>query len=369
MKSWKVRYSYLPQQFKNTGQLWNKLKKFVPSGDFTLGKELSIFEKNFSKLIGTKYAVGVNSGTDALKLILKSIGVKSGDEVITAANTFVATVGAINEVGAKIVFVDCDDSFCIDVDLIEKKITKKTKAIVPVHFTGCVCEMEKLIKISKKYKIPIIEDACQSILGKYKNKISGSMGIAGAFSFHPLKNINVWSDAGMIVTNNKDLFKKISLLRNHGLKNRDEIELLGYNSRMDTLQAVVGNWVLPKAKGIASQRIKNAKFLDKELSKLSEIRIPDRPKLVKHVFHLYIVFAKKRDQLLKYCLRKGIEAKIHYPTPIYLQKPFKKMGYKKGRFPRADFHAKNMISFPCDQHLNRKQLNYIISTVKSFYKN
>ena len=369
MKNWKVRYSYLPQQFKNTGQLWNKLKKFVPTGDFTLGKELSIFEKNFSKLIGTKYAVGVNSGTDALKLILKSIGIKSGDEVITAANTFVATVGAINEVGAKIVFVDCDDSFCINVDLIEKKITKKTKAIVPVHFTGCVCEMDKLIKISKKYKIPVIEDACQSILGKYKNKISGSMGVAGAFSFHQLKNINVWSDAGMIVTNNKDLFKKISLLRNHGLKNRDEIELLGYNSRMDTLQAVVGNWVLPKAKGIASQRIKNAKFLDKELSKLSEIRIPDRPKLVKHVFHLYIVFAKKRDQLLKYCLRKGIEAKIHYPTPIYLQKPFKKMGYKKGRFPRADFHAKNMISFPCDQHLNRKQLNYIISTVKSFYKN
>ena len=160
----KVRYSYLKQQFSNSNDLWANLKRFVSTGDFTLGKELEKFEKNFAKLIGTKYAIGVNSGTDAIKLSLKVLNVGAGDEVITAANTFVATVGAITEVGAKPIFVDCDDTFCMNINLLEKKITKKTKAIVPVHFTGYMTNMPKLKKISKKYKLPIIEDACQSIL-------------------------------------------------------------------------------------------------------------------------------------------------------------------------------------------------------------
>jgi len=363
----KVRYSYLPQQFSNSSKLWVNLKKFVKTGDFTLGKPLEDFEKKFAALIGTRYAVGVNSGTDAIKLALKCLKIKPGDEVITAANTFVATVGAINEIGAKIRFVDCDDSFCINTKKIEKAINSRTKAIVPVHFTGCVSNMDDLMKISKKHKIPIIEDACQSILGTYKNKVSGSFGLAGAFSFHPLKNINVWSDAGMIVTNSKTVYNQLNLLRNHGLVNRDVVDLLGYNSRMDTLQAVVGNWILPRAKNIAAKRIANAKFLDKELSKINGIKLPERPKNVKHVFHLYIVFAKKRDQLLNYCIKKGIEAKVHYPTPIYRQKPFLKKGYKKGDFPIADEHANKIISFPCDQHLNKKQINYIVITVKNFY--
>ena len=179
-----VRYSYLKQQFSNANDLWKKLRKFVDTGDFTLGKELEIFERKFAKLIGSKYAVGVNSGTDAIKLSLKAIGIKPGDEIITASNTFVATVGAINEIGAKIVFVDCDDTFCMNVDLIKKKITKKTKAIIPVHFTGYMTDMRKLMKISKKYNIPIIEDACQSILGSINNKKAGTWGITGAFSLH-----------------------------------------------------------------------------------------------------------------------------------------------------------------------------------------
>ena len=166
----KVRYSYLRQQFSNAPDLWSNLKKFVLSGDFTLGKELTKFESKFAKLMGTKYAVGVNSGTDAIKLSLKALGVGNGDEVITAANTFVATVGAITEIGAKPIFVDCDDTFCMNVDLVKKAITKKTKAIVPVHFTGYMTNMPKLLKISKKYKIPIVEDACQSILGSINKK-------------------------------------------------------------------------------------------------------------------------------------------------------------------------------------------------------
>ena len=364
----KVRYSYLRQQFSNCNDLWSELKNFVSTGDFTLGRPLKNFEKNFAKLIGTKYAVGVNSGTDAIKLSLKALGVGSGDEVITAANTFVATIGAIIELGAKPVFVDCDDTFCMNVDKIEAKISKKTKAIVPVHFTGYMTDMIKLKKISKKYKIPIVEDACQSILGSINKKKAGTWGEFGAFSLHPLKNINVWSDGGIITTNNKKFYKHLLLLRNHGLIDRDTVKIPGYNSRLDTIQAVVGNWLLPKANLIANQRIKNAEYFDRNLSKISEISIPPRPKNYKIVFHLYIVFAKKRDELLKYCLSKGIEAKIHYPKPMYLQEALKNLNHKRGDFPVTDRHTKKIISFPCDQHLNKSQMDYIIKTVKNFYR-
>jgi len=363
----KVRYSYLREQFGNCPDLWKNLKKFVSTGDFTLGKPLLQFEKKFAKLMGTKYAVGVNSGTDAIKLSLKVLDIKPGDEIITAANTFVATVGAITELNAIPVFVDCDDTFCMNVNLVEKKITKKTKAIIPVHFTGYMTNMVKLNKISKKYKIPIVEDACQSILAEINGKKSGTWSNFGAFSMHPLKNINVWSDAGMIVTSNKRIYEKLKLLRNHGLIDRDHVKICGYNSRMDTIQAVVGNWIIPKAKIIANKRIKNAQYLDNHLSKIDGIKIPPRPGNYKIVFHLYIVFAKNRDKLLRECMKKGIEAKIHYPIPIYRQEAMKFLKYKKGDFPVTDRHTKEMISFPCDQHLKKNQLNYIIKTVKEFY--
>ena len=184
---------------------------------------------------------------------------------------------------------------------------------------------------------------------------------------HPLKNINVWSDAGMIVTSNKRIYEKLKLLRNHGLIDRDHVKICGYNSRMDTLQAVVGNWIIPKAKLIAKQRIKNAKYLDNYFSKIDGIRVPPRPKNYKIVYHLYIVFAKNRDKLLKECKKKGIEAKIHYPIPIYRQEAMKFLKHKKGDYPVTDKHCKEIISFPCDQHLTKNQLNYIIKTVKDFY--
>ena len=363
----KVRYSYLPQQFGNCPDLWSKLKDFVKSGDFTLGKPLLEFEKKFAKLIGTKYAVGVNSGTDAIKLSLKTLGIKNGDEVITTANTFVATVGAICELGAKPVFVDCDDTFCMNVDLVERKITKKTKAIVPVHFTGYMTNMIALNKIAKKYNIPVVEDACQSILASINNKNSGTWSNFGAFSLHPLKNINVWSDGGIIVTSNKKYYEKLKLLRNHGLIDRDNVEICGYNSRLDTFQAVVGNWLIPTAKKIANKRIQNANFYDQKLSKIKGILIPPRIKNYKIVYHLYIVFAERRDDLLKYCQKKGIEAKIHYPVPMYRQNAMKYLNHKEGDFPVSDYHAKNIISFPCDQHLSKKEMNYVVKCVREFY--
>jgi aminotransferase EvaB len=363
----KVRYSYLRQQFSNCPDLWVKLKKFVRTGDFTLGKPLEEFEKKFAKLMKVKYAIGVNSGTDAIKLSLKVLGVRSGDEVITAANTFVATVGAITEIGAIPVFVDCDETFCINTNLVEKKITKKTKAIIPVHYTGYMTNMIKLKKIATKYKIPIVEDACQSILASINGKVSGSWGDLGAFSLHPLKNINVWSDGGIITTNKLKYYKELRLLRNHGLESRDKVKICGYNSRLDTFQAVVGNWLLPKAHSIANARIKNARFYDKNLKKIQQITIPSRPKNFKIVYHLYIVFAKDRDNLLKYCHKKGIEAKVHYPIPIYRQRALEFLKHKKGDFPVSDSHAKNMITFPCDQHISLNQMKYVISAVKNFY--
>ena len=365
----KVRYSYLPQQFAEIDDLMIQIKEFVKTGDFTLGKPLEIFESKFADLIGTKYAIGVNSGTDAIKLSLKAIGIKPGDEIITAANTFIATVGAIAEIGAKPVFVDCDDTFCMDVNKIEDVITEKTKAILPVHFTGYMVDMKKLMIIGKNYNLPIIEDACQGILASQNNKNAGTWGETGCFSLHPLKNLNVWSDGGIIVTDSIELNDSLRLLRNHGMKNRDEIEILGYNSRLDTIQAVVGNWLIPQTKSISDKRILNANYYDSHFSKIKSLKVPTRPKNMRVVYHLYIIFAEKRDELLKFCLKKGIEAKIHYPIPLYLQKGLKEYNYKSGSFPITEHHCKNIISFPVDQHLTRNEMDYVIDTVNEFYEN
>ena len=364
----KVRYSYLPQQFEDAEDLWINLKEFVKTGDFTLGEPLREFERKFAQLIGTKHAIGVNSGTDAIKLALRVKGVSLGDEVITTANTFVATVGAIAELGAIPVFIDCDDTFCMDTDLLEAAITEKTKAILPVHFTGYMTDMRKLLPVAKKHNIPVIEDACQSILGSIEGKNAGTWGNAGAFSLHPLKNLNIWSDGGLIVTDETDLADELYLLRNHGLVDRDTVSILGYNSRLDTFQAVVGNWLIPQTHKIANKRIENASYLDKHLSTIKGITIPLRPEGYKIVYHLYIVFAEGRDELLEHCIQEGIEAKIHYPVPIYRQKALSFLGYKEGDFPVSDAHTKKIITFPCDQHLEKKHLDHIIETVRAFYQ-
>lgn len=363
----KVRYSYLAQQFGDCDDLWAQLKEFVATGDFTLGKPLGEFESRFAKLIGVKHAIGVNSGTDALKLPLKALGIGPGDEVITTANTFVATVGAICETGATPVFVDCNDTFCMDVNKLEAAITKKTKAIMPVHFTGYMTDLKALMPIADRYNIPVVEDACQSILGAIDGKRAGSWGYAGGFSLHPLKNINVWSDGGVITTNDDKLAEELRLLRNHGLVDRDTVIRMGYNSRLDTFQAVVGNWLIPHAENIAKARIKNAAYYDSHLGLLKEITIPPRIQNMTMVYHLYIVFAQNRDKLLDYCLKKGIEAKVHYPVPIYRQPAFEHLGYKEGSFPVSDAHTKEIITFPCDQHISIEEMDFVIETVNSFY--
>ena len=350
-----VRYSYLPQQFSQIDDLMAQLREFVVTGDFTLGKPLVEFERRFADLIGVRHAIGVGSGTDAIKLPLKALGVGHGDEVITAANTFIATVGAIAELGAVPVFVDCDDTFCMDVSQVEAKITPRTKAIVPVHFTGYMTQMEPLMEIAFRRGLPVVEDACQAILADIGGKRAGTWAEAGSFSLHPLKNLNVWGDGGVVTTND------------HGMRNRDEIEVLGYNSRLDALQAVVGNWLIGSTHQITDQRIANAEYFDRALGQIKQIRIPPRVSGMKKVYHIYIVFAEDRDGLYKHCQSRGIECKIHYPVPLYLQDGLKIYGHKAGDFPVTDRHTREIISFPCDQHLSRDEQDYVIATVAEYY--
>ena len=362
-----VRYSPLGQQYADPEPIFKELRELVASGDFTLGKPVSEFETMFAKMLGVKHAIGVGSGTDACKIPLKALGLGPGDEVITCANTFWATVGAINEVGAKPVFVDCNDNFCINTDLIERAITPQTKAIMPVHLTGDAVDMEAVLKIAQKYKLPVVEDGCQSLLGEINGKKVGTFGIAAAFSMHPLKIINVWGDAGIIVTNDDAMAEHCKLLRNHGLKNRDEMILLGYNTRLDSTQAVVGKYIVPQTPWIVEQRAKNAQYLDAGLKNIPGVRIPERKPNIKHVYLLYILFVEQRDALLKYCIENGIEAKIHYPIPLYQQKALDYLGHQPGDFPVTDRHAKECITFPIDQHLSTQELDFIIETVRNFY--
>lgn len=362
-----VRYSYLPQQFADISGLMKEIEALVRSGDFTLGEPLGRFEKSFAALLGARHAVGVGSGTDALKLPLKALGIGPGDEVITTANTFIATVGAIAEVGATPVFVDCLDTFCMDVSQVEAAITSKTKAIMPVHYTGYMTEMPALREVARGHDLPIVEDACQGILANIEGKCAGTWGIAGGFSLHPLKNLNVWGDGGVIVTDDDAMAEKLRLLRNHGMLNRDEIAILGYNSRLDTLQAVVGNWLIGETEPIAAARIANAEYYDAGLADIPQIRIPPRQAGRRRVYHLYMVFAERRDELLAHCQAAGIEAKVHYPIPVYRQQALAHLGHREGDFPVTDRHATSVITFPCDQHLSQAEQDFVLQTVREFY--
>ena len=362
-----INHNYLREQFSDYKEIFKEIEKLVYSGDYTLGKAVDEFENNICRLTGSKYAVGVASGTDALMLSLKALGVKEGDEVITAPYTFFATIASIANAGAKPVFADIREDYTINPDLVERAITNKTKAILPVHWSGLCCDMEKLANIAKKHNIAIVEDACHAINGTYHGKHAGTFGDAGCFSMHPLKNLNVWGDGGFIVTNLRELHDKLALLRNHGLVNRDESAFYGYNSRLDSLQAIVANHLLKKLDHITDSRIRNAQFFDKELGKIPEIIIPKRDAHIKQVFHIYVIKAKDRDNLQKFLIKNEIDAKIHYPIPMHLQPAAKKLGYKEGDFPVAEEVCKSVISLPVHEFVTRGQQEYIVEKIKEFY--
>jgi dTDP-3-amino-2,3,6-trideoxy-4-keto-D-glucose/dTDP-3-amino-3,4,6-trideoxy-alpha-D-glucose/dTDP-2,6-dideoxy-D-kanosamine transaminase len=355
----KVKHNYLREQFFDYKKILREIEKVVKKSDFTLGSKVDLFEKKISRLLKTKYLVAVGSGTDALLLSLKSIGVKEGDEVITTPFTFYATIGAIVTSGAKPVFVDVKNDYNIDENLIEKAITKKTKAIMPVHWAGRTCEMKKIKLIAKKHNLHIIEDSCHAILGTYNNKLAGTFGTFGCFSMHPLKNLNIWGDGGFVICSNYKNFKKMKLLRNHGLVGRDKNLIFGYNSRLDTIQAVVALNAIKKLKNITLKRIENSKFLDSLFKKNKNIFIPSREAHIKEVFHLYhlrVQNKKLRDIILNKLISKKIDAKIHYPTSMHLQPASKIYGYQKGDFPIAENLSKTSLSLPVHEFVTKKDL-------------
>jgi len=365
----KVKYIDLPKQAHAKDILGDIEEILLKTGQFTLGTVVSEFESRFAGLCKTNYAVGVNSGTDALFLLMKALNIGAGDDVITAPNSFIATAAAIANTGARPVFVDVDDEYNMNPALIEGAVTANTKAIIPVHLTGNPADMPKTMEIANRYNLYVIEDACQAVGATINGQPVGSFGIAGCFSFHPLKNLNVWGDGGIIVSNSRELSYQITLMRNHGLKNRDECEFFAYNSRLDALQAIVANRLMDDLEVITSRRICNARAYDDALSDVKDyITIPPRRSNTKQVYHTYVIQAKRRDELLRYLAEQGIEAKIHYPIPIHLQKACGYLGYKAGDFPVCEAQSQSIISLPVHQHLKQDQIAYVIDTIRKFYK-
>ena len=367
-KEFTINHNYLSEQFEDCDEILEKIKTVVLNNDFTLGSTVDEVEELMAIQAQTKYAIGVGSGTDALHLSLKAIGVGPGDEVITSTYTFYATVGAIVTAGAKPVFCDCKEDYNIDVEKIDSLITKKTKAIIPVHWSGRPCDMEQLLDVAKKYGIEIVEDACHALQAEYKNRRCGSFGIAGCFSFHPLKNLNVWGDGGMITTNSDELASRLRLIRNHGLIGRNECIEFSYNSRLDTIQAVVAKHLLERKFDMITQaRINNALYLDECLSEIPEISLTQRKKELREVFHLYMFRSNNRDELVRYLRSNDVDAKIHYPIPMHLQPASKCFGYKKGDYPVAENIANTCISLPVHEFISEEKIGKMSGLVKTFY--
>lgn len=364
----RVPFSYLPEQFADPEPIFARMREVVAGGDFTLGADVRRFEERFAVECGSKHAIGVNSGTDALRLALKAAGAGPGDEVITAANTFIATVGAIADVGARAVLVDCLDDLCMDVSKVAAAITKKTKAVIPVHLSGAMVDMPALLAITQPRGIPVIEDACQAIGSTFDGKPAGSWGLAGAFSLHPLKFLNIWGDGGVITTDDDGLARQLRLLRNHGLESRDVVVLLGCNSRLDTLQAVVALQVMTQSGWILESRQRNAQVYDRGFAGMRSVALSPRSPRVSHSFVTYQLFAERRDELVAHCVQRGIECKVHYPIALYQQEGLRGLGYRAGDFPVTDRHARSTVTLPVHQYLSEEQLAFTVETIRGFYR-
>ncbi len=365
----RVNYPYLHQQFAEVDHIFNDLRELVSTGEFTLGPYVEKFEKKFGDYIGVKHVISTNTGTDALILALKAVGVKAGDDVITVANSFYASAGAIVAAGGTPVFVDCDKRMQIDVTKIESAITKKTRAILPVHWMGVPADMDTILEIAKRNVIEVVEDACPAVGAEINGKRCGTFGKASGFSFHPLKPLNVWGDGGAIVTNDDKVANFLRLFRNHGMTDRDHIEMWGINSRIQPIQAVVASRVLDTVDHSNGVRIRNAKILDEGLRDLPDsIELPDRPDKYKSVYQLYVIRARRRDELLNFLRSKEIECCIHYPVPLHLQKAAENLGYKRGDFPESEKQADEILTLPAHQYINEEQIEYTLEQVHKFYK-
>lgn len=362
----KVPYVNLPQQHKPLKKaILSAVSKHLDRGDFILGGAVSELECKFAEYCETKFAVGLNSGTDALFLALQAQGIGPGDEVITAPNSFLASATSIAATGAKPVFADVRADQNIDPDQIESRITSRTRALMPVHLTGKAADMDPILDIAKRHNLFVVEDAAQAIGTEYRGKRAGNLGHAGCFSLHPLKTLNACGDGGMLTTNDEKLFNKITQLRNIGLKNRTESDIWGYNSRLDSIQAAIVGLKLKKVDSWIKQRRKNADYYRKHLSGVVEC--PTEESFERAAYHLFVIQVDRRDELQSYLLEKGVETKIHYPIPIHLQQCAKELGYRRGDFPNVERQSQRILSIPIYQTLTKTQLDYVIEQIRSFY--
>lgn len=341
-----------------------RLKEIFLSGQFLAQPFVETFENHFAQFCGTQYAVALNSGTDALIFALKSLGIGKGDEVITVSNSFIATANAIAYVGATPVFIDINDNLLMDASKIKNAITNKTKAIIPVHLMGYVCNMDEILSIAKKYALHVIEDAAQSVGSMYKNKKTGSFGTIGCFSLHPLKNLSGITDGGIITTNDKAIAHYIKEVRNHGLINRDIQNSVGTVSRLNSLNAIILDYRLTKLNVIIEKRRNLAKHYNALLKNIKEVSLIECDNDIYHTYHTYVIKAEKRDELQHYLLQKGIETKIHYPILIHHQKPF--LGEYKG-LDNTEKLSIRMLTLPI-ANVDEMEIKYICQTIASFYE-
>jgi dTDP-4-amino-4,6-dideoxygalactose transaminase len=348
-------------------ELLDILSQVLDSGQFILGNELAKFESSFARLCGTKYAIGVANGTDALFLSMKVMGIQQGDEVITAPNSYLASASSIYLAGARPVFADVREDFNIDPEQIRKVITSRTKAIIPVHLTGRPADLNAIIKIAQEHHLAIIEDCAQAVCAEYNGKPVGSFGNLGCFSLHPLKNLSACGDGGIITTNNEELYLRLLKARNHGLRNRDECEFWSYNSRLDNLHAAILNVKLKRLPEWTDRRRKIASYYFDRFSGLDMI-VPKDKATEKAVYHTFIIQTHRRDELKNFLSEKGIDTKIHYPIPIHLQDAAKYLGYEKGDFPITEIQTKTILSLPVFPELSNEQVDYVADKINDFYK-
>lgn len=344
------------------------IAEVVSSGRFILGEKVASLEKEIAAYCGAKHAIGVASGTDALHLALKACGIKQGDEVMTSPFTFVATAEAISYCGATPVFVDIEPkTFNIDPEKAEKRITKKTKAILPVHLYGQSCEMDKIMQISAKYGLKVIEDCAQAIGAEFNGRKTGSFGDAGCFSFFPTKNLGCFGDGGVITTNDEGVYTELKTLRNHGSRRTYHYDIIGHNSRLDALQAAIIRVKLPHLDTFSHNRAKRAEIYRQNLSKINKIVLPPEHPKAKHVFNQYTIRVKERDALFGFLKDKGIGAMVYYPLSLHLQKAFAFLGYKPGDFPESEAAQDEVLSLPIFPELAKSEIEETCAAIKEFY--
>lgn len=342
--------------------------RVLENSSFILGPEVERFEKNFAHYTGVRHAVGVNSGTSALHLALLALGVGEGDEVITAANTFVATVEAIAYCGATPVLVDIHpDTYNIDPEKIQAAITERTKALLPVHLYGMPADMNRILEIAKAKHLFVIEDAAQAHGARYEGKRVGSLGNCGCFSFYPGKNLGAYGEGGAVVTNDNTIAEKIKVLRDHGQTEKYKHQVVGYNMRLEGFQGAILDVKLRKLDEWNAKRRENALRYNKYLSGTSIIT-PTMPDNVEPVFHLYIIRTKLREALLTYLKTKSIATGLHYPIPIHLQKGYVYLGYKEGNFPITEKYAQEILSLPMYAELTEDEIKEVAKEIAAFLK-